>query len=293
MTGEPVSTTPPSRSASWPAPPPGRPTLRLLGLALLGLGCGMILAQPASMPVLTTLAGALLAMVLPGLALSRALFPGAGMGRAERVALTIGLQLALVVLCGFLLHLLRPGLSVASWGALLSDITLLACGVAWIRSRRVDGTSPIASNGAVRSPGWLAGLANAPTAQVGMLVGAGLVAVLALVVARVGVEAQPQPAWTALAITAGEGGRAVEVGITNAEGRPETYRLVATIDGELLATIDGLALADDASLARTIALPPGGAFLREVDVGLWRSDDPQDGGPYRRVRLSLRGVPGS
>ena len=33
--------------------------------------------------------------------------------------------------------------------------------------------------------------------------------------------------------------RAVAVGVTNAEGHPETYRLVATLDGEPLTTIDG------------------------------------------------------
>ena len=226
------------------------------------------------------------------MALTRALFPGPGLGRAERVALTIGLQLALVVVCGFLLHTLRQGLTLASWGALLADITLVACAVAWVRSRRVNDTPAIPSAGAAANPSWFSAFAHLPTTQLVMLVGAGVIAALALGVARAGVVAQPQPAWTSLGIAAADGGRAIDIDITNAEGRPETYRLVATLDGEPLATFDDLVLADDATLTQTIALPRAGAFLRQVDVGLWRSSDPEDGEPYRSVRLSLRGVPG-
>ena len=68
-------------------------------------------------------------------------------------------------------------------------------------------------------------------------------------------------------------------------------RLVATLDGEPLAAFDDLVLADDGTLTQAIALPRAGAFLRQIDVGLWRSSDPEDGEPYRSVRLSLRGVP--
>jgi len=292
MTRDPGVRAPRGTRAARPAPPPDRQALRLAGLAALALGSGFVLAQPAAPASLVTFAAALLAMALPGMALARALFPGPGLGRAERLALTIGLQLALLTVCGFLLHLLRPGLAVASWGALLADITLVACAVAWIRARRVDTMSVIPSAGAATTPGWFATLGRASTAQVVMLIGAGAVAVLALMVARAGVVAQPQPAWTALGITAADGGRAIDVGITNAEGRAETYHLVVTIDGAPLATIDDVTLPDGASLTRTIPLPAAGAFLRQIDVGLWRSGDAQGGEPYRSVRLSLRGVPG-
>ena len=39
-------------------------------------------------------------LALPGIALTRAMFPGRGMGRAERIALIIGIQFALVILSG-------------------------------------------------------------------------------------------------------------------------------------------------------------------------------------------------
>ncbi len=84
----------------------------------------------------------------------------------------------------------------------------------------------------------------------------------------------------------------VAVGVTNAEGHPETYRLVVTIDGEPLTTIEELTVADGGVRHADRPAAAAGAFLRQVDVSLWRSGDPPDGDPYRSVRLSLRGVPG-
>ena len=270
-----------------------RQTLGLVLLACLAFGAGWVLNQPDAPRPLVAVAGALLALGLPGIALTRAMFPGPGLGRAERTALTIGLQLALVVMCGFLLHFLRPGLSAASWGAILANVTLLACAVAWLRGRNVAWQDvPTPSSSTRLDQGWRATFSNTPTSQLAMLIGAALLVVLALAVARAGVAWQPQPAWSALTIEPIDGGRAVLVGVTNAEGHPETYRLVATIDGEPLTTI-ALPVADGASVKQTIPLPAAGRFLREVDVSLWRSSDPPpDQEPYRSVRLSLRGVPG-
>lgn len=278
-------------------PPARRHRRRLPGLLVLAavaLGAGWVLTQPGAPRPLAALAGALLAFGLPGVALTQAMFPGSGLGRAERVGLVIGLQLALVVMCGFLLHFVPRGLSAASWGAILADITLLACAVAWLRGRGVGRRDAASGSVATRpSPGLLAAFSNLPTSQLSMLIGAVLLVAVALAVARAGVAWQPQPAWTALSIETADGGRAVEVRVTDAEAHPETYRLVATIDGEPLMTIEGLTVADGASTTQTIPLPAAGALLRQIDVALWRSGDAPDGVPYRSVRLALRGVPGT
>lgn len=253
----------------------------------------MVLTRDSAPQQLIAISGALLAFGLPGIALSRAMFAGPGLGRAERITLVIGIQASLVVVCGFLLHLLRPGISSASWGSLLADITLVGCAVAWLRSRG-PAAAEAARPRAVARPAssWKVAIAGASTGQLLMLVGAGLIAALALVVARAGVAMQPQTPWTALSIEAADGGRAVTLRVANAEGGPETYHLVMTIDGEALATIDTPTLADGATWTQTIDLPPAGAFLRQVDASLWRAADPVDGPAHRAVRLSLRGVPG-
>ncbi len=288
-----MTRSPSGSSLRWPTAPPRRGTLSLIVIAALGLGAGIVLTRGSAPQPLLALAGALLAFGLPGMALSRAMFAGPGMGRAERIALVIGIQLSLIVVCGFLLHLLRPGISPASWGSLLADITLVACAIAWLRSRG-PAAAQASRPRAVTRPGssWKVAIARASTGQLLMLVAAGLVAALALVVARAGVAMQPQTPWTALSIEAAEGGRAVTLRVANAEGHPETYHLVVTIDGEPLTTIDTPTLADGATWTQTIELPPAGAFLRQVDVSLWRAADPLELAAYRSVRLSSRGVPG-
>jgi uncharacterized membrane protein len=276
----------------WPAPPPSRQTIGLVVLAALGLGAGSVLSQPSASAALVAIAGVLLAFGVPGIAMTRALFPGPGLGRAERITLVVGIQLSLTVMCGFLLHLLRPGLSSASWGSILADITLLACAVAWVRGRHIDASATAATPRRTRMPGWGVAVSSATTRQLALLVGAVVLAGLSLVIARAGVELEPRPAWTALGITAADAGRAVDIQVTDAEGHPQTYRLVATIDGEPLTTVDDLKLADGAASIARVALPPAGAFLRQVVVSLWRADDDPAGEPYRQVQLSLRGVPG-
>ena len=154
-----------ARSSRGTGATPRRQTRGLLVLAAVALAAGWLLTQPGASQPLVAAAGASLAFVLPGAALLRAMFPGPGMGRAERLALAIGLQLALVVMCGFLLHLLPAGLSAASWGAILADVTLLACAVAWLRSRsRVPAAlEERFSQGS--NPGWLAAFAHLTTSQ--------------------------------------------------------------------------------------------------------------------------------
>ena len=278
-----------------PRPPATRrrQSISLLVLAVLALACGLALTQPGTPRSLVALAGVLLALGLPGIAVTRAMFPGRGMGQAERIVLIIGIQFALVILSGFLLQLLPSGLSPATWGDILADITLLGCAVAWLRGRTLAPDDRVAlANAPAPAPGWLTVISKLPTSQLAMLIGAVMVAGLALALARAGVAWQPQPAWTALAIEPTDAGRAVAVEVTNAEGRPETYRLVATLDGEPLTSVDGLVVDSGGSVSQTIPLPAAGAFLRRVDVSLWRSGEGPDAAPYRSVRLSLRGVPG-
>lgn len=269
-----------------------RSTLGLVVLAVLGLCAGYVLTRPEASPALVAASGAMLALGVPGLACSRALFPGGGMGRAERVALAVGIQCSLVVVCGFLLHLLRPGLSAPSWGALLGDITLMACLVAWIRGRAAEArVGPDAPSRSAPASSWSTrALAAATRRQLVMLGGAGLLVLLAMGIARVGESAQPQPAWTALAVVPAVGGRAVTVDISNAEGRDETYRIVVNVDGVQLTTLGPVAVPGGDDVRLDVSLPEAGAFLRRVTVDLWRADDPASGQPYRSVALSIRGA---
>lgn len=272
----------------------------LLIAAAAGVACGAVLAMGGLPVPVTGAAGLLLAMVLPGYALTRALFPGRSLQMPERIVLTLGLDLAVGVVTGFLLHLLPPGLSAGSWGLALGGITVAACAAAWLREDALleAGQAPATGAGAdagragrasptttVAATGLLAGV---PPAQLSMLAAAGVLVTLALVVARAGVMAQPRPGFSSLWLQPGEGD-SVRVGVADHEGRPEAYRLVVSLDGRVVARLDDIAMADGVEVIRRVDLPPAGAILRHVAVSLWRAGDAEGAPAYRAVDLAVRG----
>lgn len=283
----------------------------LLLTAVLGLLAGGCLVAGGLPAPLTAAAGALLALGLPGYALLRALFAGHHLETVERVVLVLGLNLAAGILAGFVLHLLPPGLSTRSWGAMLGCLTMACCAVAWIREHHgadatamramavapglggdgAEGISPAAralSSDASMHPRR----ALVSASQLTMLAAAGVVSALALVVARAGVAAQPQPGYTALWIHPDDSGTMVRVGVTDSEGHAQGYRLVVTLDGAVLSQQDDLSVSNGVTSVTEVQLPPAGAILRDVAVQLWRAEDSTAAAPYRSVRASVRGRAG-
>jgi hypothetical protein len=256
--------------------PADRSLLLTAGLGLLAGACLVVGGLPAP---LSAAAGALLALGLPGYALLRALFAGHHLDGWECVVLVLGLDLAIGILTGLALHVLPSGLSAASWGAVLGSLTVAGCAIAWLRERSLEAVSRPTR-------------AAIPASQLTMLAAAGVVSLLALVVARAGVVAQPQPGYTALSIHPDDSGTLVRVGVADSEGHPQGYRLVVTLDGVVIAEQADLPVSNGATTFTEVQLPPAGAVLREVTAQLWRSEDGSDAAPYRWVRASVRGHAG-
>src|SRR3954468_21171576 len=74
-------------------------------------------------------------LVLPGLALTAALFPTGALDVAERLLFSLGLSLAITALGGLVLQLTPWGLRPASWALLLGLVTLAAGAAAFLRWR--------------------------------------------------------------------------------------------------------------------------------------------------------------
>jgi uncharacterized membrane protein len=76
--------------------------------------------------------GALLVLILPGYAVSAACLPFRSVGVPERLCLTLGLSVGIMIVGGLLLNWAAPalGLHRATWSILLGDVTLTACGIA-------------------------------------------------------------------------------------------------------------------------------------------------------------------
>src|SRR5712692_8392038 len=79
-----------------------------------------------------------LVLVLPGYALTSALFPNRSLGVAERLVFSLSLSLIIVILGGLALNWTPFGLRPGSWAVLLSGITLAAGAVALVRRRGQD-----------------------------------------------------------------------------------------------------------------------------------------------------------
>jgi hypothetical protein len=94
--------------------------------------------------------GVLLALVLPGYALSAAVFRMRSVRTAERAALTLGISLSVAVLGGLVLDALPSGLETQTWLFLLGGVTVIASVIAlWRRTRhatamRILESRPIA-----------------------------------------------------------------------------------------------------------------------------------------------------
>ena len=77
-----------------------------------------------------------LVLVLPGYALTTAIFPKRELGGPEHFIFSLGLSIVIVILSGLILNFIPFGLHVSSWAITLSAITLAACAVALVRRRR-------------------------------------------------------------------------------------------------------------------------------------------------------------
>ena len=124
--------------------------------------------------------------------------------------------------------------------------------------------------------------------QLGMLIAAGVVVLVALMVARIGVGLQSHPGTTALWVRPSDTGTAIGLGISNQEGHRQTYRLEVSVDGSVIARVVDMSVNGGATDERKVGLPPAGAVLRDVQVRIWFVDAPPGAEPYRSVRLTLR-----
>jgi len=199
--------------------------LTILG-ALVALGIALFVDAGA----LATAVSLSLVFVLPGYALSAALFPPRAIGRDLRLVLTVVLSLAALALGGLVLHLVTA-LGRDTFIGLLAVVTLLAAAVA-LKGRqamRVGGSRR-------RSRPPPIGVALALAATIGL-------AGVAIAIASAGAHRQIDKShFSALWLLPQGGGQVppneppVLVGIGNQEGKTVDYRLTVHQGGREIGT---------------------------------------------------------
>jgi uncharacterized membrane protein len=211
---------------------------------------------------------AVLVLWLPGYALTAALFGRDELGGIERILLTLGSSISLVILIGFGLNLVGLSLTPLSWGIGLIAVTLGAGAVAWRRPTHRPGLPRLDLWRSLRTRDWL-------------LFGIAAVLVVAAIgLARFGAMAQPQAGFTELSWfpTAGD---AIVIGVQNEEATAIAYDVELRRDAAVIAAWPAVRLASGTRWETQIVLP--GSERAGVELVLYRADAP--GVVYRRVAL--------
>jgi hypothetical protein len=226
------------------------------------------IASGAPVPVTTVLGLALVGA--PGYVWGEVL-AGSRVEGLERVAVAVGLALAVPVVGGVALYAAGVPLHRAGWAGMFAGVTLAGDAVLLLRG------APAASGPLRRSRGP----GRVPVSHATAFGAAVVIAVGALGLARAGATLQHYPGFTALWLSpspAGANARTANLGVSNHQGGAMRYRLVLLRNGHV-STSWNLRLAGGQTWQRTISL----ADKHPIAANLYRLPDLAR--PYRHVSV--------
>lgn len=249
-----------------------RPHLDLIAVAIIAIVCtGAGLATELD-PFFRRSAAVLFTVVLPGYAITAALYPRATIGALERLTLTLSISLAVATLGAVVLNATPRGIHSDSWALMLGGVTLAATAIAMYRR------PPLVD---VWAPTWPRSVEETRGPAI-LLVLALIVSAGALVIAGQGAAGQSQPNFTQLWLLPTDDDDMVEVGVRNAEVDPLVMRLVVESGDTVLGEWRGTEVL------------PGQTFEQQIDIGDVSSRDPivatvylenTPSEPFRQARL--------
>lgn len=218
-----------------------------------------------------------LALFLPGYALSAALLPDGRAGLAERIALSLGLSVAIAAVGGLLLNYLTSGLTAGSWRLLLLGVTLTASAYAlWRRQRgRIPAPGPLVTQVSMRE----AALLGSAALLIGLALG-----LSALGVAPTSQNARAGAAFTQFWALPSQSGQqyVIRLGLENYENENATYRVTLEAGGYLVAEWPKVTLQDGQAWQVQASLPAT-MSNRELSASAYREGEST---PYRHVRIA-------
>jgi uncharacterized membrane protein len=214
-----------------------------------------------------------LCLVLPGYAITAAVFAPSPLGRPQAVLFTVGLSLTTIAIGGLVLHFMPGGVRDLSWAALLCAVVLAGCAIA---SRRRPGRSR----------------ASLPRPRDGaLLAGAAVLVATAFALSWTTLPAENAVGYTQLWMLPAEGpaSSGVRVGVVNAEPDTLGYRLEVRQDGGEAPLISRFRIAPGEEVTRFVEVSTSRAGEPVgVRARLYRSDLPEE--VYRRVSAWVTGA---
>ena len=260
----------------------------------------IILAVPSAKAARIVL-GLPFVLFFPGYTFVAALFPRKDdLDAIERVALSLGLSIAVVPLIGLALNYSPWGIRINPILAFVTLFIVLAAGAALIRRRMlpVDEAYSVALD--VQLPRWSKVRLADRLLAVGLVIALVALGVTAYFVATSRGSSESFTEFYVL----GPGGKAeayptlmdvgenatVILGMVNQEGQDTTYQVAVTIDGETTDSIDNLSLADDERWEQRVAIvPPHAGNGEKVEFLLFKKSAGGEsaGEPYRSLHLRI------
>jgi glycosyltransferase involved in cell wall biosynthesis len=242
-----------------------RELLIVVALTALGL-VGTALPAGAWTPLRTILVLPL-ALVLPGYALTRAIFGRRKPALPERLVLVLSLSLVTTALTSLFLYLISFGLTLHSWAVALAVVTIGATFVAAALPAPAD-------DGPKRDTRHLARPFLRPL-PIGIAVAAACLAAAAVVLARTPLSSPSAPGYTSLWLTHKPHSAALTLGVRSEEHQRTRYRLRLVLAGHVSRR--RFALAPGETWRKTLPPAPHAA------ASLYRAGHP---GVYRLVRFT-------
>ena len=247
-----------------------KPLAAVLGIALVVLALLVPGGLGAALRLLIALP---LVLVLPGYAVTAAVFPRRWLGVPETIVFSLGLSLALLALAGLALSLTPWGMGTIPWCIFLGIMALAAAGLA-----RRDLLTVARRGRAITLPAARTVLPFAAAA---------LIVLAALRIAIVGEAQQPQAGFTQLWVLPASPGAgnatAVRLGITSKEPVTRHYILQLAAGGHITRRWSDLAVAPGQTWQATVPMPAGFPAGGKVEATLSRASSPRS--IYRRVWL--------
>lgn len=245
----------------------------LLLFVLGGCSVALLLWLVTASAIIQLLLGLMLVLVLPGYALTEALFTPQQLSSAERLFLTLSASLAIAILGTLLLQQSGWELRMDNWLALFIGASLIGVVGVGLWRRQEEGTAAVTGR---------LGFQMTHLVLIGLAV---ILTGVAFTTARSAAPATNYQGYTILWLTPqnADAPQRLQLGITSKELAPAQYKLQIKANDQVAQEWSQLELAPNQKWQATIEVPAEQMAQYSLEAILYRLDQPET--PYRHVVL--------